>query len=166
MINERFEKIYKKSIKLYSLYFKHDFKHENCITNWYINKKENKVSIKEINDSILSSEIINVKNYKFEIYKFQIKHLTPIELDENYNMLPQEELFLYECGLSMSYFNEEGEFFEISGIFELCDKDIKVVNERYEYLKKLVESKDIDMILSEIELYIDNKINDIENMLN
>lgn len=166
MKNERFEKIYKKSIKLYGLYFKHDFKHENYITNWYINKKENKVSIKEINDSILSSEIVNVENYSLEIYKFQIKHLTPIELDENYNILPPKEIFLYECGLSMSYLNEEGEFFEISGIFELCDKDINVVNERYAYLKKLVESKDIDMILSEIELYIDNKINDIENMLN
>ena len=134
--------------------------------NWYINKKDNKVSIKEINDSILSSEIVNVENYSFEIYKFQIKHLTPIELDENYNILPQKEIFLYESGLSMSYINEEGEFFEISGIFELCDKGINVVNERYAYLKKLVESKDIDMILSEIELYIDNKINDIENMLN
>ena len=166
MINERFLKIYKKSIKLYSLYFKHDFKDENYITNWYINKKENKVSIEEINDSILSSDIINVKNYNFEIYKFQIKHLTPIELDENYNILPPKEIFLYECGLSMSYLNEEGEFFEISGIFELCDKDINVVNERYAYLKKLVISKDMDMILSVIELYIDNKINDIENMLN
>lgn len=166
MKNERFEKIYKKSIKLYSLYFKHDFKYENYITNWDMNKKENKVSIKEINDSILSSDTINIENYNFEIYKFQIKHLTPIELDENYNVLPQKEIFLYECGLSMSYINEEGEFFEISGIFELCDKDIKVVNERYAYWKKLFESKDIDMILSVIELYIDNKINDIENMLN
>ena len=54
---ERFEKIYKKSIKLYGLYFKHDFKDENYIMNWYINKKDNKVSIKEINDSILSSEM-------------------------------------------------------------------------------------------------------------
>ncbi|MBQ7105139.1 MAG: hypothetical protein IJN90_04710 [Bacilli bacterium] len=166
MKNERFEKIYKKSIKLYGLFFKHDFKDENYIMNWYINKKDNKVSIKEINYSILSSEIVNVENYSFKIYKFQIKHLTPIELEENYNVLPQKEIFLYECGLSMSYIDEEGEFFEISGIFELCDKGINVVNERYAYLKKLVESKDIDMILSEIELYIDNKINDIENMLN
>lgn len=166
MRNERFEKIYKKAIKLYSFYFRHDFKFENYVIDLYKNKKEEKIGIEEISDSIIESESIDIEYYKFEIYKFQIKHLTPIELDENYNILPQKEIFLYECGLSMSYINEEGEFFEISGIFELCDKDIKVVNERYAYLKKLVESKNIDMILSEIELYIDNKINDIENMLN
>ena len=166
MINERFEKIDKKSIKLYWLYFKHDFNFDNYIIECCKNRKGYIVNIKNINDSIIGSKCIEVESYKFEIYKFQIKHLTPIELDENYNILPQKEIFLYECGLSMSYLNEEGEFFEISGIFELCDKDINVVNERYAYLKKLVESKNIDMILSEIELYIDNKINDIENMLN
>lgn len=166
MKNSDFERVYKKSIKLYSLYFKYDFSFESYILSLYKNKKSNIISNEEVNNSIMKLKYIDIAKYKFKIYQFQIKHLTPIELDENYNILPQKKIFLYECGLSMSYINEEGEFFEISGIFELCDKDIKVVNERYAYLKKLVESKNIDMILSEIELYIDNKINDIENMLN
>lgn len=46
MKNERFEKIYKKSIKLYGLFFKHDFKDENYIMNWYINKKIIKLVLK------------------------------------------------------------------------------------------------------------------------
>ena len=53
MMNKRFEKIYKKSIKLYSLYFKCDFKSENFIINYCKNLKENRVCIKDINDAII-----------------------------------------------------------------------------------------------------------------
>ena len=58
----------------------------------------------------------------------------------------------------MSYINEKKEYFEINGIFETCNSDIKVINENYLYLNKLIESKSLDIILSKIEVYIDSKL--------
>lgn len=163
MKSDKFELIYKKSIRLYSLYFKHDLKFDNYISSLY--KRNNKVSIDNIKDSIIRSKTINIDEYTFTIYKFKVNHLMPIELDDNYNLLPQKEVVLYECGLSVSRI-KDNELFEITGVFEKCNENISLIDNEYCRIQKIINSNDISSILTEIEKYIDQKIIDVENMLN
>lgn len=114
---------------------------------------------KKIDDAYILKDIIKKDNLVFDLYLIHLKHIDPIEFDENYKPLPLNEKDIYEYGAVVSLDDNSGHY-NISGIFGGADTDEHFARDKYNVIKNKISNSSENELLDELKNDILNQINE------
>lgn len=171
MINEMFKEVFELSNQLQEKNYKKDYENLSKIdksigtfeeyveeqkqqSNREIPKEKRKI----IDDAYISKDEIEKSTLKIDLYLFKLKHIDPIEFDENYKPLPLKEKDIYEYGAVVSMEDENG-YYNISGVFGGVDNDEHFALDKYNALKSRVQNTSEEDLLNEIKNEILKQLN-------
>ena len=171
MVNDKFIEVFELSNKLQEKNYRKDYENFSKIDKSigtfeeYV-EREKQQSNREIpeekrkiiDNAYISKDEIEKDTLKFDLYLFHLKHIDPIEFDENYKPLPLKEKDIYEYGTVVSMEDEKG-YYNISGVFGGVDSDEHFALDKYNALKLKIQNTSEDDLLNEIK-------NDILKQLN
>lgn len=171
MINEKFKEVFELSNQLQEKNYKKDYENLSKIDKSigtfeeYV-EKEKQQSNREIpeekrkiiDDAYILKDEIEKSTLKFDLYLFKLKHIDPIEFDENYKPLPLKEKDIYEYGAVVSMEDENG-YYNISGVFGGVDNDEHFARDKYNALKLRVQNTSEEDLLNEIKNEILKQLN-------
>ncbi len=172
MINDMFKEVFELSNQLQEKNYKKDFKKiskidKNIGTFEEYVKREKEELNKEIpaekkeivENAYISKDTINKECLKFDLYLFRLRHIEPLEFDENYKIKPLKETSIHEYGAVISLEDESG-YYNISGVFGGTDEDEHIARDKYNALKMKIEKSSEKELLNEIKNDILKQINE------
>lgn len=171
MINEKFKEVFELSNQLQEKNYKKDYENLSKIDKSigtfeeYV-EKEKQQSNREIpeekrkiiDDAYISKDEIEKSTLKFDLYLFKLKHIDPIEFDENYKPLPLKEKDIYEYGAVVSF--PVGNYdLDISGVFGGIEEDKENAINKYNQLRQYINMMSEEKLLDAIEKNILKELN-------
>lgn len=158
MYKKEIECIIKKVKQLNSRSIKRD-NYNDEEYNMYDSVKLSDQKEESIGNTILDSHKINIDNFEFVIYFIKLDPVPIITFDEQYNMIPKSTIIQYEVGIIVNYQDVNNKIININGLSRLLSPNKDVANTRYQELKELLNSNDLDKILKKINDDLDIEIN-------
>ena len=171
MINDKFIEVFELSKKLQEKNYKKDYKNLSKIDKSigtfeeYIKKEKEELNReipaekkRIVEDAYVSKDTISKENLTFDLYLFRLKHIEPIEFDEDYKVKPLKETPIYEYGAVVSLEDEKG-FYNISGIFGGVETDDHIAQDKYNVLKTKIKNNSEEDLLEELKNDILKQIN-------
>ena len=102
-------------------------------------------------------DYIFLENLIVNIYLMKFKQIEPVQLDEDYKVLPLEEKIIYQYGAIITMPIEEG-FIDINDLFTNYANNEEEAKEEYTKLKNKLEKLSEDEMLIEVEKEIKNEL--------
>lgn len=149
MYKNDFESIIKKVEELNSRSMKTDIYNDDDY-NMYDCEKLLDQKEDSIGNTILDSYKINIDDFEFIIYFIKLDSVPIITFDEEYNMIPKSTIIQYEVGINVNYHDVNNKFININGLSRLLSPNKDVANTKYQELKELLNSNELDKILKNI----------------
>ena len=164
MVVEKFKEIYKLAEELQIKYYKEEYENikridDNiCTFEEYLDNQIQKTNV-EVNkdDNIILRDTIKKENLIVNIYLMKFKQIEPVQLDEDYKVLPLEEKIIYQYGAIITMPIEEG-FIDINDLFTNYANNEEEAKEEYTKLKNKLEKLSEDEMLIEVEKEIKNEL--------
>jgi hypothetical protein len=171
MINDKFIEVFELSKKLQEKNYKKDYKKLSKIDKSigtfeeYVKREKEELNReiptekkKIVEDAYVSKDTIRKENLTFDLYLFRLKHIEPIEFDEDYKIKPLKETPIYEYGAVVSLEDEKG-YYSISGIFGGVETNDHIAQDKYNVLKTKIENNSEEDLLDELKNDILKQIN-------
>ncbi|MBO5096076.1 MAG: hypothetical protein J6B98_04300 [Bacilli bacterium] len=112
---------------------------------------EIKKSNKEISKDIyLFKDTIQKENTIIDLYLIKYLHTNPVELDEDYKVLPLKQEMIYEYGVITTMKIEEGNY-SVNNIFGGKENVEQIAIEKYTELKNKIELLSEEQFLEEVK---------------
>ena len=172
MINDMFKEVFELSKQLQEKNYKKDFTKISEIDKnigtfeEYVNREKEELNKeipvekkKIIEDAYILKDTISKESLKFDLYLFRLKHIEPLEFDENYKIKPLKETQIFEYGAVISLEDESG-YYNISGTFGGVEDTEQIARDKYRALKIKIEKSSSEELLGEIKKDILKQINE------
>ena len=164
VVVEKFKEIYKLAEELQMKYYKEEYENLKridaniCTFEEYLDNQIQKTNV-EVNkdDNISLKDTIKKENLIVNIYLMKFKQIEPVQLDEDYKVLPLEEKIIYQYGAILTMPIEEG-FIDINDVFSNYASNEEKAKDEYTKLKNKLEKISEDELLSEVEKEIKNEL--------
>lgn len=149
MYKNDFESIIKKVEELNSRSIKTDIYNDDDY-NMYDSEKLSDQKEDSIGNNILDSHKINIDDFEFIIYLIKLDSVPIITFDEEYNMTPKSTIIQYEVGINVNYQDVNNKIININGLSRLLSPNKELANTKYQELKELLNSNELNKILKKI----------------
>ena len=157
VVVEKFKEIYKLAEELQMKYSREEYE---CLkrtdTNIgtfeeYLDNQIQKTNV-EVNkdDSIILKDTIKKENLIVNTYLMKFKQIEPVQLDDDYKVLPLEEKIMYQYGSILTMPIEEG-FIDINDVFSNYVSNEEQAKDEYTKLKNKLEKLSGDELLREFK---------------